>query len=115
MSMRKATYIKGMAEACAKGDLDLDGLKLLPDQEVVARLSALRGIGAWTAEMILIFSLQRPDVVSWNDLAIRRGMMILYGLDQLTRDRFDQHRKRYSPYGSVASLYLWEISHEPTE
>lgn len=114
MSMRKATYVKGIAEACANGELDLDGLKSLPDQEVVAKLSALRGIGAWTAEMILIFSLQRPDVVSWNDLAIRRGMMTLYGLDQLTRERFDQHRKRYSPYGSVASLYLWEISHEPT-
>lgn len=115
MSMRKATYVKGIAEACAKGELDLDGLRSLPDQEVVARLSALRGIGAWTAEMILIFSLQRPDVVSWNDLAIRRGIMTLYELDQLTRDQFDTYRKRYSPFGSVASLYLWEISHERTE
>lgn len=115
MSMRKATYVKGIAEACAKGELDLDGIRSLPDPEVVARLSALRGIGAWTAEMILIFSLQRPDVVSWNDLAIRRGIMTLYELDQLSRDQFDIYRKRYSPYGSVASLYLWEISHERTE
>ncbi|MCG7844188.1 MAG: DNA-3-methyladenine glycosylase [Methanomassiliicoccales archaeon] len=114
MSMRKATYVKGIAEACAKGELDLEGLKVLPDQEVVAQLCALRGIGTWTAEMMLIFSLQRQDVVSWNDLAIRRGMMALYELEELTRERFDAYRKRYSPYGSVASLYLWEISHERT-
>jgi len=53
--------------------------------------------------MLLIFSLQRPDVVSWGDLAIRRDMMNLYGLDSLTREQFDRYRKRYSPYGSVAS------------
>ena len=60
--------------------------------------------------MLLIFSLQRPDVVSWGDLAIRRGMMALYGLSSLTRTQFDNYRKRYSPYGSVASLYLWALA-----
>ena len=73
-------------------------------------LSALDGVGVWTAEMLLIFSLQRPDVVSWGDLAIRRGMMALYGLNSLTRTQFDNYRKRYSPYGSVASLYLWALA-----
>jgi DNA-3-methyladenine glycosylase II len=61
--------------------------------------------------MMLIFSMQRPDVVSWGDLAIRRGMMRLYGKETLDRAAFDRYRRRYSPYGSVASLYLWEISH----
>jgi 3-methyladenine DNA glycosylase/8-oxoguanine DNA glycosylase len=61
-------------------------------------------------EMLLIFSLCRPDVVSWGDLAIRRGMMNLYGLKELSRIQFDRFRKRYSPYGSVASLYLWALS-----
>jgi len=77
---------------------------------VIARLSALRGIGVWTAEMILIFSLQRPDVVSWGDLGIRRGMMTLYGRDDLDRAAFDRYRARYSPFGSVASLYLWRVA-----
>ncbi len=57
--------------------------------------------------MILIFALGRGDVVSWGDLAIRRGMTRLYGLETLTRDEFLRYRRRYSPYGSVASLYLW--------
>ena len=87
--------------------LDPDGLRELPDDEVIARLVALNGVGIWTAEMILIFSMERPDVVSWGDLAIRRGMMKLYGIGTLDRAAFDRYRKRYSPYGSVASLYLW--------
>jgi len=111
MSMRKAGYINGIGEAVADGRLDPEGLRELPDDEVIARLSALNGIGAWTAEMILIFSMERPDVVSWGDLAIRWGMMQLYGHETLDRKTFDRYRKRYSPFGSVASLYLWEISH----
>lgn len=110
MSLRKATYIKGVAEAALEGSLDLDRLNSLPDGEIIERLSSLHGVGVWTAEMMLIFSLQRPDVVSWGDHAIRKGMMNLYGLTELTRGQFDKHRKRYSPYGTVASLYLWEIA-----
>jgi len=110
MSLRKATYIKGVAEAALEGSLDLDRLNSLPDGEIIKRLSSLHGVGVWTAEMMLIFSMQRPDVVSWGDHAIRKGMMNLYGLTELTRGQFDKHRKRYSPYGTVASLYLWEIA-----
>jgi len=110
MSLRKATYIKGVAEAALEGSLDLDRLNSLPDGEIIKRLSSLHGVGVWTAEMMLIFSMQRPDVVSWGDHAIRKGMMNLYGLTELTREQFDKHRKRYSPYGTVASLYLWEIA-----
>ncbi len=62
--------------------------------------------------MLLIFSLCRPDVVSYKDLAIRRGMMNLYGLKELPEEKFKRYRKRYSPYGSVASLYLWALSVE---
>ena len=111
MSQRKAGYIRGIAEKVVDGDLDLDGLRQLPDDEVITRLSALNGVGVWTAEMLLIFSMERPDVLSWGDLAIRRGMMRLYGIEMIDRARFDRYRKRYSPCGSVASLYLWEISH----
>jgi len=112
MSFRKAGYIKSIGSAIASGELDLAELPSLPDSEVISRLSGQPGIGVWTAEMLMIFSMQRPDVVSWHDLAIRRGMMNLYGQAELTRPQFDAYRQRYSPYGSVASLYLWQVSKE---
>jgi DNA-3-methyladenine glycosylase II len=111
MSMRKAGYIKGIGDAVASGRLELAGFPTLPDGEIIDQLTALDGVGTWTAEMLLIFSLERPDVVSWGDLAIRRGMMQLYGKKNINRVAFERYRKRYSPFGSVASLYLWEISH----
>lgn len=110
LSMRKAGYIKGIAEAAARGDVDFNALADLPDEDVIAQLSALRGVGVWTAEMLLLFSLGRPDVLSWGDLAIRRGMMRLYAMKTLTRERFERMRKRYAPHGSVASLYLWALA-----
>ena len=112
LSMRKAGYIKNISEHEAQGELNLSEFSNLSDVEIVKRLTALKGVGIWTVEMLMIFSLERPDVVSWGDLAIRRGMMNLYGLEALTKTEFDAFRKRYSPYGSVASLYLWELSHE---
>jgi DNA-3-methyladenine glycosylase II len=112
MSMRKAGTIKSLGRAVVSGELDLAELSHLPDAEVISCLSGQPGIGVWTAEMLMIFSMQRPDVVSWHDLAIRRGMMNLYGQAELTRPQFDFYRQRYSPYGSVASLYLWQISKE---
>lgn len=108
MSMRKAGYIRGIGEAALRGELDVASLAALTDAELVARLSSLNGIGVWTAEMLLIFSLGRPDVLSWGDLGIRRGMMRVYGLKTLDRARFERYRKRYSPFGSVAALYFWE-------
>lgn len=110
MSERKAGYIKGVAEAAASRQIDFNTLHTLTDEEVIKKLSSLHGVGVWTAEMLLIFSLCRADVVSYNDLAIRRGMMNLYGLKELPREKFERYRKRYSPYGSVASLYLWALS-----
>ena len=111
MTMRKAGYIKGIADAAVTKVVDFDVLKGKADQEVISILTKLNGVGVWTAEMLLIFSLMRPDVVSYGDLAIRRGMMELYGHSNLPKERFLRYAKRYSPYGSVASLYLWELSH----
>ena len=110
LSMRKTLYIKGVGEAALQNDFNIQEFPALTDSEIIERLSSLNGVGVWTAEMLLIFSLERPDVVSWGDLAIRRGMMNLYGLSKLTREQFDRYRKRYSPYGSVASLYLWALA-----
>jgi len=112
MSARKAGYIKGAAEDALSGQVDFTALHTLSDEEIIIKLSSLHGVGVWTAEMLLIFSLCRPDVVSFKDLAICRGMMNLYGIKELSREKFERYRKRYSPYGSVASLYLWALSVE---
>ena len=110
ISFRKAEYILAFARRVETGELDLEALARLPDQEVIRILSALPGIGVWTAQMLLIFCLQRPDVVSFGDLGIRRGMRMLYRHREIDRERFARYAKRYSPYGTVASLYLWAIA-----
>lgn len=110
LSFRKAGYIKEASRAVAAGEIDLSSLEDLPDGDVIRMLSSLRGVGEWTAEMLLIFSMERPDVVSRGDLAIRRGMMTLYGRKTLDDDAFGRYARRYSPFGSTASLYLWEIA-----
>lgn len=110
ISFRKASYIKGSAEKVCSGSLNLDELHSLPDSEVIAQLTRLDGVGVWTAEMLMIFSMLRPDVISYGDLAIRRGMCMLYGYESIDKKTFEMHRRSYSPYGSVASLYLWAVS-----
>jgi DNA-3-methyladenine glycosylase II len=82
----------------------------MSDDELCARLIQLKGIGIWTAEMLMIFSLQRPNILSWNDLAILRGLCRLYHHRKITPKLFAKYKKRYSPYASVASLYLWAIA-----
>ena len=110
MSERKARYIKGIAEAAVSGTIDFSTLHTLADGEIIQKVSSLHGVGVWTVEMLLIFSLCRPDVVSYKDLAICRGMMNLYCIKELSKEKFERYRKRYSPYGTVASLYLWALS-----
>ena len=110
LSQRKAQWIKNIADKTVAGELDFSALRELPDDLFIKTLSSLSGVGVWTAEMLLIFSLARPDVVSWGDLAIRRGMMNVYGLSELTKSQFMYYRANYSPYGTVASLYLWAAS-----
>ena len=110
MTMRKARYIHQIACLVSEGSLNLESLSKESDDTIAKTLKSLPGIGIWTAEMLMIFSLQRPDILSWDDLAIRRGMMKLYGLTALDKPTFLQYKQTYSPYGSVASLYLWAIS-----
>ena len=115
LSSRKAAWIQHLAQHVASGALDLSALPTLPDAEVIRLLSAVPGVGVWTAEMLLIFALARPDVVSWGDRAIRRGLQRLYGLETLNRAQFAQYRERYRPYGTVASFYLWALAGLPAE
>lgn len=110
VSNRKAGYIKEISRQVCENELLIDELYELSDEEVVKRLVKLPGIGVWTCEMLLIFSMNRMNVLSWNDLAIKRGIMKLYGLERLDKETFNELKERYSPYASVASLYLWEVS-----
>lgn len=110
MSYRKAAYISDFARKVGNGEFSLSALKKMDDAAAIAALSALKGIGVWTAEMILLFCLERPDVLSFGDLAIQRGLRMVYRHREITRAQFERYRRRYSPYGSVASLYLWAVS-----
>lgn len=110
MTFRKAGYIKDFAEKVARGEFDIQALRDLPDAEVVKKLSSLKGVGPWTAEMVMIFCMQRPDIVSYGDLAIHRGMRMLYRHRSIDRKKFAKYARRYSPHGTVASLYLWAIA-----
>ena len=110
ISFRKAEYITDFARKVQSGDFDLAGIWEKPDDEVIRELSALKGIGVWTAEMILLFCMQRPDVFSYDDLAIQRGLRMVYHHRKIDRKLFEKYRRRFSPYCSVASLYLWAVS-----
>jgi len=109
-SGRKAQYILEAARQFAEGRLDPAALASLPDEAVCAQLQTLPGVGRWTAEMLLLFSLQRPDVLSFGDFGIRRGLRMLYRHRELTPALFQRYRRRFSPYGSTASLYLWAVA-----
>lgn len=110
MTFRKAEYITDFAQKVQNGKFDLEEIWQKPDEEVIRELSSLKGIGVWTAEMILLFCMQRPDVFSYDDLAIQRGLRMLYHHRKIDRKLFAKYRRRFSPYCSVASLYLWAIA-----
>ena len=110
MTFRKAEYITDFAQKVQNGEFDPEGIGRKPDEEAIRELSSLKGIGVWTAEMILLFCMQRPDVFSYDDLAIQRGLRMLYHHRKIDRKLFEKYRRRFSPYCSVASLYLWAIA-----
>lgn len=110
MTFRKAEYIKDFAEKVKTGDFALQEISQLSDNEAIRALVSLKGIGVWTAEMILLFCLQRPNIFSFDDLAIQRGLRMVYHHRKIDRKLFEKYRRRYSPYCSVASLYLWAVA-----
>ncbi|WP_374290805.1 DNA-3-methyladenine glycosylase [Desulfovibrio desulfuricans] len=110
LSFRKVGYMKGAARKVLQGELDVEALRLMDQPQLSAALCALEGVGVWTAEMLMLFSLQRPDVLSFGDLAIHRGLRMVYRHKVVDRQRFEVYRRRFSPYGSVASLYLWAVA-----
>ncbi len=110
MTFRKAEYITDFAEKVHSGAFRLDAVEHMSDEDAIRALSSLKGIGVWTAEMILLFCLQRPDIFSYDDLAIQRGLRMVYHHRRIDRQLFEKYRRRFSPYCSVASLYLWAVA-----
>lgn len=107
ISYQKISYIQSLATHILEGKLKLDILDQLPDDVVKRELVQVKGIGEWTAEMFLIFSLARPDVFSVGDLGLRTAIGKLYGIDREDKDEILKISQKWSPYRSTASLYLW--------
>ena len=108
LSRQKMTYLRDLAEKFAAGDLTEEDFHHLGDEEVIARASSVKGIGRWTAEMLLIFTLDRPDVLPVDDLGVRRGMQISYGLADLPKpDEMRRIAEPWQPYRSAGTWYMW--------
>jgi DNA-3-methyladenine glycosylase II len=109
LSGRKVSYIRDLAAHVISGELELDRLEELEDEQVIEEIVAVRGLGRWSAEMFLIFHLERPDVLSGGDLGIRKAVQIEYGLKKMpTPEKVIEIGEPWSPNRSLASLYLWE-------
>jgi len=108
VSLQKISYIKNLARAVDTGKINFPRINELSDQEVIATLTRIKGIGPWTGEMFLIFSLARPDVFSFGDLGLKNAIRQLYRLrGDPTKKRLEQITRRWRPYRSLACRYLW--------
>jgi DNA-3-methyladenine glycosylase II len=108
LSRPKIAYLRSLAEHVLSGDLELDRLNELEDDEIIAELTAVKGLGVWTAHMFLVFFLQRPDVLPVGDLGIRRAVEREYELRDLPdAETLERIGAPWRPHRSLASLYLW--------
>ena len=112
MSARKAEYILALSRDVKEGKYDFSRLDSMTDGEAIAYLMKIKGVGRWTAEMIAEFSLGRKDIFSYDDMALRNGIVKAHGFKTLSKKRFERLRKKYSPYASVASLYYYRLNDE---
>jgi len=110
-SGRKVEYVRSLAEHIISGELQVDHLDKLSDDEVRDQITASRGLGRWTADMFLLINLERPDILPVGDLGIRSAVQRLYRLDHLPSPReVDAIGEKWRPNRSLASLYLWASS-----
>jgi DNA-3-methyladenine glycosylase II len=108
LSNAKVEFIRDLAAHVKDGRLDLTRMGELPDEDVIAELIEVKGIGSWTAEMFLIFHLGRPDVVSVGDLGIRRAVQLAYGMEELPGpEELEKLADEWRPHRTLACLYLW--------
>lgn len=106
----KTQRIKHIAKKAETKEIDFENLNKLNDNEVIETLTTLEGVGKWTAQMVLIFALKRPNILSYGDFGIRKGLQNLHHIQKLTKKDFDKFNELYSPYGTIAAFYLWEIA-----
>lgn len=112
MSTAKAVSIRDLATKVVDGTVPLDRLRRLSDDEIVERLSQVRGIGRWTAEMFLIFQLGRLDVWPVDDLGVRKGYQISYGLHEIPKPKeLMALGERFRPYRTIPAWYCWQAVH----
>ena len=108
VSRQKAMYLRDLCEKLASGEVQLDSIHALEDEDVIAALTRVKGIGRWTAEMFLMFRLLRPDVLPVGDLGILSAVQKVYGLRKRpTPDRLRKLGEAWKPYRSIACWYLW--------
>lgn len=110
LSGQKAKYIRSVAEQTESGQLAIEKLHELSDEEIVSSLTQIKGVGVWTAQMFLIFRLGRPDVLPVGDLGIQKGVQRAYGLRKLPKpERVQKIGKKWTPYRTVGSWYMWRL------
>ena len=108
LSRQKVSYLRDLSRRFVTGEIKEDELPQLDDEGVVRAVSVVKGIGRWTAEMFLIFSLGRPDVLPVDDLGVRRGFQRVYGFDHLPNaDEMRQVAEPWRPYRSAGTWYMW--------
>lgn len=110
ISMRKVQYIQDFARQVQTGCFDPEQILSMSDEEAAAFLCTIKGCGVWTAQMVLLFGLCRPDVFSFQDAGILKGLRMVYGHEKIDLALFEEYRRMFSPYGSTASLYLWAVA-----
>ena len=116
ISRQKASYIKNIAHAFNTKIIDEKKISKLDDQEIISQLTTIKGVGKWTAEMFLIFTLRRPDVFPVTDLGVQKGFKIFYSLDDLpTIELMNKKSESWKPYRTIMSLYLWYAVEGPFE
>ncbi len=112
LSGRKVEYVRDLARHVETGELELDRLGTLSDEEVIAEITAIRGFGVWSAQVFLMFHLERPDVLPTGDLGIRRAVANAYGLEQLpVAEELTRIADPWRPHRTLACIYLWESLH----
>ena len=107
ISEKKCNYIIDCAMKIKAGEVDLSLIKEKNDEEAIKELTKLKGIGVWTAETLLLFSLMRKNIFSCDDIGLQRGLRRVYHHKKISKKLFEKYRERFSPYCSVASIYLW--------
>jgi DNA-3-methyladenine glycosylase II len=106
-SYAKAKYVKDICRSVVEGEIDFESLRNLPDEDIIAELIKIKGVGRWTAEMFVMFSLGREDVFSLGDLGLRNAIAKLYGVDRDDLKKIEKISQAWKPYRSLASRYLW--------